>query len=709
MEKPISLRNISLKKAYSSDFDDILHDFYIPALEASVQYDRIAGFFSSSSLAIASRGISGLIKNGGVMKLIVSPKLSKKDLEIILSSQKEPEKYIEEKMMEELDKLENKFVRDHVLALGWMIANKKLEIKVAVVYNNEGKLSVYEDIQKEGIFHQKIGILKDSEGNTLTFSGSVNETAYAWLKNIEEFKVFRGWESSEEEYIKPDISKFNRFWNNQSERVKIIDIPSAVKNKFIRIAPDNIEEINLEDCYKKSKRKKRIELRDYQKEAIQNWLDNNKRGIFEMATGTGKTFTALGCLKRVIADDEKLLTVIACPYDHLVKQWKDCFEKFDLEANLIIADSSNYKWKKELANSIYDIKNGITDRIVVITTHDSFYRPDFIKIIKGCNSKKFLLVDEVHGAGSKERMAGLLEVYDFRLGLSATPKRYFDEDGTDIILGYFNESVSKKSTFEFPLSDAIDKGYLAPYEYKPYFIELTEEELQEYIEKSKNIARLYYSSKDNQEKKENLKLLCIIRQKIVVNAVNKFNALIQIIDDLEPINNCLIYCSEKQIKRVLNILSEKNIKKHKFTMGESTTPKKEYNGLSEREFILDNFSKGNYQALVAIRILDEGVDIPSAKYAIILASSGNPKEHIQRIGRVLRQNKDKERAVIYDVIVLPPLNKLSGNEFEIERKIIKKEIKRYKDIAESALNSLDCFQKIYDVEEKYNISDDNNY
>ena len=118
MANNINLKNISLKKAYSSDSDDILHDFYIPALEVSIQYDRIAGFFSSSSLAIAARGILGLIKNGGVMKLIVSPKLSKKDLGIILSSHEEPEKYIEEKMLEELDKLEDKFVRDHVLALG---------------------------------------------------------------------------------------------------------------------------------------------------------------------------------------------------------------------------------------------------------------------------------------------------------------------------------------------------------------------------------------------------------------------------------------------------------------------------------------------------------------------------------------------------------------------------------------------------------------
>ena len=252
----MSLKDLMLKKAYSSDTDDILHDFYISALKEAVEYDRLAGFFSSTSLAIAAKGIIGLIKNDGRMRLIISPKIDKKDLEAIKEAHSNPEKYIEEKMLKELEKLEDEFIRDHVFALAWMVANRKLDIKVAIAYDDKGNLLSYEDIQQYGIFHQKVGILKDREGNIITFSGSINETAAAWLGNIEEFKVFRSWEPAEKEYLREDISKFERYWKNESKKVQTIDIPYALKRKFIEIAPRSIDEINLEKWYKKPSRKK---------------------------------------------------------------------------------------------------------------------------------------------------------------------------------------------------------------------------------------------------------------------------------------------------------------------------------------------------------------------------------------------------------------------------------------------------------------------
>ena len=315
----MSLKSISLNKAYSSDSDDILYDFYIPSLKESIEYDRLAGFFSSKSLAIAARGILGLIEKGGTMRLIISPKLDKRDLEIIIDSHKKPEKYIEEKMLQELESLEDKFTRDHVYALGWMIANKKLEIKVAVACDNNGKLLSYEDIQQSSLFHQKVGILKDSEGNILTFSGSINETAAGWLGNIEEFKVFRNWEALEDDYVRIDILRFNRFWNNCSPKIKIIDMPHAIKEKLIKIAPVDIKQININSLYKP---KKKIRLFYHQEEAIESWISNGMIGIFEMATGTGKTFTALGCLKKSSKNFQKLVVVITCPYQHLIQQWK---------------------------------------------------------------------------------------------------------------------------------------------------------------------------------------------------------------------------------------------------------------------------------------------------------------------------------------------------------------------------------------------------
>jgi hypothetical protein len=281
-------KELMLKKAYSSDVDNILFDFYIPVLEHSVRYDRLAGFFSSSSLAVASKGIISLIKNDGYMRLIVSPKLHKRDLQAILSSQEDPEEYIEKLLISELDNLQEGFIKDHVSALGWMIANNRLELKVAIICNDEGDFLSYEEGEKQGIFHQKVGILYDSDGNILSFSGSINESANAWLNNIEEFKVFRSWNTNEEDYVKADVNKFESIWKNSAKRLKVLKVPEAVKRKFIEIAPDDIDQINWDKLYRK-KTNNKIILFPHQEEAVNCWFSNNMKGIFEMATGTGVT------------------------------------------------------------------------------------------------------------------------------------------------------------------------------------------------------------------------------------------------------------------------------------------------------------------------------------------------------------------------------------------------------------------------------------
>jgi len=705
----MSLKSISLNKAYSSDSDDILYGFYIPSLKESIEYDRLAGFFSSKSLAIAARGILGLIEKGGAMRLIVSPKLDKNDLEIIIDSYKEPEKYIEKKMLQELERLEDKFIRDHVYALGWMIANKKLEIKVAVTCDSSGKLLSYEDIQQSSLFHQKVGILKDSEGNILTFSGSVNETAAGWLGNIEEFKVFRNWETSEEDYVKADLLKFKRFWNNQSQRIRVIKIPNAVEKRFIELAPTDITEIDLQKLYKRSKKKKEITLWQYQNDAINAWFKSGMQGIFEMATGTGKTFTALGCLKNICEREKILITVIACPLNHLLKQWKNNIREFGISDEIIFADSSIYNWKNNMMDTLFDLKNEVINKLIILTTFATLSSEDFIKMINKIELNKMLIVDEVHGCGAPKVRIGLLNNYLYRLGLSATPKRWFDFEGTEELFDYFGGVV-----YEFSLKEAINtinpatgETYLVPYEYMPYFVELTEDELERYEEQTKKVAQNYFIIKDKKRKSEYFTLLLIKRQQIIKDASNKFIAFKEILNDINKILHCLVYCSYNQIGKVQDILnsySGQNIIQHKFTGREGKKPEDRFNGLSEREFLLERFAKGIYQVLVAMKCFDEGVDVPSTKIAIILSSSGNPKQFVQRRGRVLRRFPKKEKATIYDIIVLPPLLKILNPILsEIERKIIKKELRRYKEFASIALNAVDCYEKIEVIENNYNI------
>jgi superfamily II DNA or RNA helicase len=701
----MDLRNLSLKKAYSSDFDDILHDFYIPALKQSSEYRRLAGFFSSTSLAVAARGILGLIRNGGIMKLIVSPRLGKDDLDIILSSLQDPERIIEQRLLEELYHLEDEFARDHISALGWMVANGRLKIKVAVPNSGSGEPLACEDVERSGLFHQKVGIFRDSKGNTISFSGSVNETAAGWLGNIEEFKVFRGWEPSENHYVQADAAKFDRFWANQSWRVTVIDVPQAVEERLIDTAPADIEAIDLERHYTRLRETRRVELFGHQRDAVNAWLSNDMMGIFAMATGTGKTFAALGCLDRVLRVSRRLLVVIACPYQHLVQQWRGEITKFGVNYDeLVIADSSNALWKNTLADTLMDISLEYKDRVVVLTTHRTFSSDDFIGIIRDHKTtfKILLVADEVHGLGAKRSREGLVSEYDLRLGLSATPRRWFDTAGTNAIYDFFGGEV-----FCFGLKEAINtmnpatgETYLVPYRYVPRFAFLTAQEMEEYADKTRRIARLMGKAASDEEKDRYLESLLFARADIIKNARQKYEVLESIFDEMDPVTKwSIVYCSPRQIDRVMKIASKRMIIAHRFTMAEGTTPTQEYGGLSERDFLLKRFAEGKYQTLVAMKCLDEGVDVPPARTAILMASSGNPREYIQRIGRVIRRCPGKNEATIYDIVALPPLGDVSPELRDIERGIISKELQRYEEIARVAINNAEALAIISETTE----------
>jgi superfamily II DNA or RNA helicase len=700
----MSLRNVNLKNAYDSDIDNILIDFYSPALAVSVQYSRLTGFFSSTSLAVAAKGISGLIKNGGYIRLITGATFQEQDIVAIREAIDNPERVLEKTMLREFDNLEEEFVRDHIRALGWMVAKDRLKIRVAIVLDHNGYPLGLKDADKQGIFHQKVGILEDIDGNRISFSGSDNESAKGWQGNIEEFKVFRNWVDAESEYFQADLAKFQKFWLNNAKRTRVIDLPKAIEEKLIEIAPNSVEELNLEKWIRTTKPIAGVQLREYQKRAVDNWFENDKRGIFEMATGSGKTIAALSCLDQLSSKEDKLITVVSSPYVHLSEQWLTEANKFGIPGKKIIADSSRNKWKDALVDSIIDVENGVTEKLLVLTTHVTFSSNDFMGIIEDCkekapNQKILLIVDEVHGIGAPQRRMGLISQYDYRLGLSATPKRWFDFPGTDKIFDYFGNVV-----FEFSLKDAIDAGYLTPYVYKPHFTSLTREELELYEAETRKIAKAYYGSKDENEKDEIYTLLCIKRQKIIRNAIKKLAVFKELLDEISDVRYCLVYCSPQQIRRVQEILNEKNIIQHKFTEKEGTRAEERFGGISERDFLIKQFSAGTYHALVSMRCLDEGVDVPPARLAIMLDNSGNPREYIQRRGRVLRRYPDKERAVIHDIIVEPTIKSSTPQELgALERKIITKELERYRDFAKTAQNAADCLRIMENIEAMYGV------
>ncbi|PHJ13831.1 restriction endonuclease subunit R [Fervidobacterium sp. SC_NGM5_G05] len=693
----MSFKELYLKRTYSSEVDDILNDFYIPVLKKSVNYFRISGFFTSESLAIAARGILGLIKNEGQMKLIASPKLTSEDVKTIITAKEEPYKYISHILDKSIETLEDEFTKDHLFALGWMIANNKLDIKIAIIYKPEGTIMSFDEIASSGLFHQKIGIFIDNDGNIMSFSGSVNETLSGWQKNIEEFKVFRSWVEVEKEYALEDLKKFEKYWNNEATNLEVIDIPQAIREKLIQIVPKDFDINSLEKWYKNSDNKtKKIQLFKHQIDAIDSWGSNNYRGIISMATGTGKTYTAIGAIDRVIRENEKNFIVISVPYSHLIEQWYKSIRTYGLNINFVVkCFSENNRWYSDLKRYVRKLLLGQIKNLLVISTHDTLVSDKMNEIILDLKPdiQTLIVADEVHSIGSLKRRENLSKIFDYRLGLSATPKRMYDEFGNIFLKEYFGEIV-----YEFSLCDAIYSinpltytSFLNPYYYYPYLCLLTNEETKRYNELTNKILKLLGNSFDNIfeeiEKNEEIKTLLIRRSKIIKSARNKLKVLEKIIQDIESkhgeVSNTIIFTDDKLINQTLEILKSKKIYAVKFTQELSN---------KERIEILKDFGEGYIQALVAMKILDEGVDVPESKIAVIMSSSTNPREFIQRIGRVLRISDNKGYSYVYDIITKPAY--VEDSILNLESNLFRAERERVKIIAKCALNYKEVMDEI---------------
>lgn len=689
----MGLKEYSLKPAYYSDEDNLLKDFYIPVLSQATRYDRIAGFFCSNSLALAAVGISELVKKGGKIRLIANVVLSEQDQKVIREAIVQKEKDI----LDDIENIEDELKRSHIQMLGWMIKNNHLEIKIAVV--------------RKGLEHQKLGILHDNVGSVVSFSGSENETVYGWLHNDEQFHVFCNWIEGDKNHLNPEIERFNILWADKGKRVRVYSVSEAFNRGLIKNAPKSDEEFNslsyeavqnllteISQCREDQK----YSLRPYQEEARAKWKDNSFKGIFEMATGTGKTFTALSCLE--LLQNEPLVTVISAPFQHLVKQWEKELTGFNISTDLTLIADSSTNWKNRLVDSLLEANLGYLKKFIILTTHDTFSSTDFLNILKTYKKKLHycLIADEVHGLGSSKRKRGLIEEYDYRIGLSATPSRWFDESGTQILLEYFGGIV-----FEYGLKEALtninpetSETYLVPYEYIPIFAYLNNSEMDNYVAITASIIKKYNSAKSDEENSI-LDYLIFKRANIIKNAISKYDELESLLKKIaKGLNLTIIYCTPEQIDRISSLLKKLHIIFHKFTMDEGTYPDARFNGLTEREYILDNFLKKKYSILLAMKCLDEGVDIPPAKTGIIVASSGNPREYIQRIGRLVRRYPGKTSAKIYDFLTIPKPDYLPPDLKNLEVKILKKEFLRCEEVAKYASNNSEALRMLYSVKNK---------
>ena len=691
------LAGLSIAEEYRST-DHPLDEFYIPALRQATSYDRAAGYFDSKSLQFAAQGISGLLSNGGTMRLITSPRLSDADIEALESAENDEEinSVLTERLETTLfegDYLE--FVNtDRFKCLAWMIDEGYLEIKIAYL-NSTAESNPFNH------YHEKLGVISDGT-NRVAFSGSINETALAWTDNYESFDVFRSWKEGEQRRIQNKSEAFERLWNNDDEMVICRELPDAIEEGFAERSPGTVDGLPaLEQFFTEEGEgagsptdTDEIELWDHQKEAIRWWRTNDYKGLFAMATGSGKTFTALRAA-RLQADVR--LTVIVVPSKILIEQWKDEIQSIFGDDVDLLECSGDTNWKSEITSMVDPFGVGSIDavhglpRSVILTTIHTASSDSFLNYLTHVPENRLqIILDEVHRAGAPSFQSVFEINAGRRIGLSATPDRQWDEQGTEAIYEYFGGN----DPFEFTTREAIENGYLTKYEYHPIVCELKPYEFEDYAELSTEIeqltAQVNSSETVNQDTLDRLEHLLRERADIKKRAENKPEVFKKFLSTDHP-KPGLVFCEDtEQIEAIEQILND-----HPDTeYGVYTSTREE-----EQADAFYRFEKNAIDYLLAIKCLDEGVDIPDCSTALIIASSRNEREFIQRRGRVLRQSDAIDRAQIYDILVLPGLGAPADDERA--KTLVKQELERAKILMNAAENRDTVEQEIGSVLDSY--------
>ena len=706
------LSDVHFKHSYTSGYDEP-KDFFTEALIESCNFDLGLGFFSSSGIRSLSYGFALFIANGGKMRVVMNHILSKEDKEVIENGQKHLIEDFEDnilcdikKLIETLSKEDEQFFR----CLSYLISVDRIKF-VATVST------------KGGLGHDKYGIFKDEKGNKVAFIGSANFSQSALELNGETITVFTS--PNDDNRIAEYQTLFDQSWENDTPHlihIPIENVKTFIREKFPKASLTNLieEGINLRESigmdndvpqkYYKPISKRiidKIELKEQeprfpfpeerkiQIDAYNAWIGNGKKGMFAMATGSGKTVTALNCIRKQYKENGYYKAIIVVPTQALAMQWEHETKSFNFQN--IVSTHSDKDWKDVLSRYITRSLLDSTKSIILITTYATFNRNDiqlFLKKVRGIET--FIYVaDEAHNIGSQNSLKHLPEMINWRIGLSATPERIYDDLGTEKLYEFF-DSKPPKYTYRYTMKQAIEEGILCNYDYYPIFIELTSSEMEEYERISDQLRK--YIDADTGKYKPNAEKLLLKRKRIIHKAENKKIAISDLLEELkqkQKLDYTFVFVPEGyepdySINDSYNIDQDdihiideyaQMFKEHGYSYH------KYISGLDDAPSILQNFADGDIQILLSMKCLDEGVDIPRAEHAIFCSSTGNPRQFVQRRGRVLRKCKGKEKARIWDLIVTPP--NILDESNKIERNLFFNEVKRIVNFAALADNQID--------------------
>ena len=675
----MSFTDLDIQIRYRSEIHNFPRDFIIPVLSQTEVYKRGTGYFSTSSLIQLSVGLFEMEKHGGKIQLVCSPRLDKKDIEAIDYGYKARNEVIENALLREIKEPVSYFEEERLNLIATLISNGSLDLKIAFLEDEDGFR----------LYHEKIAVFIDKEGNRISYAGSVNESENGLDGNFESLYTFCSWkDSSQVDAVKLAEEDFNQMWNDETSKLRVIPFPEIVVKKLMTYKKNSIDWTTDEKeygykQYLKQHQKFRVpagvSLHGYQEETVQNWVMNGHSGIFDMCTGAGKTYTALAAMVHLAkALDDKLAVFIICPYIHLVSQWEeDVVQWTSVPVIIAHSKSPDIEWKNNLLKSYKRFRKEGSP-FVCITTNDSFAGDEIQQYITRFSGAQnvLLIVDEAHNFGSQQMVNVMPWNIRNRIALSATIKRHMDKSGTNKIEEFFGEKC-----IEYTLERAIADGNLVHYDYHPIPVYLSLDELYQYRSLSNKLKKYIVIKNGKMKISDAGKPIIFERTRLLAGAECKIGILLDMFKDYVNDNNILVYCGATSVtdestgeeKRQIDLVTEKlqkelNMSVKRFTAEES---------LLERQNIKTYFAQGMYQVVTAIKCLDEGVNIPGIKTAFIMSSSRNPKEFVQRRGRLLRKSENKKKAIIYDFITLPrDLDDVLPSNIDEDKTIIVGEIAR---------------------------------
>jgi len=685
------LNAFDFKPDYNKANDDIAEEFYLPCMENSIIYDRVSGYFGSTIYIIAWAALKQFVANGGKMRIICSPFIIDEDQAALVEgySARNSEQILDSLKKEINNLFGNEYLNKPARILACLVAIGVIDIKIAII-----KPEASPEIKR--LFHDKVGVFKDSIGNCVGFRGSMNETFKGLSSdgNIESIDVFPNWlDDRDRARVENVIKYFNELWTDNITSIQVYAFPSAVKELFTQnVDKDNWEELVEEvkaqlDLGKKwsaEKKKNGRTPRAHQVKALEAWEQNGRRGIFEHATGSGKTYTAMCAIRPAL--DKGEVPLILVPSKELLVQWeKELRETFcDIKFMLLICGGGHDVWKKQGYLSAWTASSANKKKLL-LSTIDTAASEQFLKNVSQ-GTHLFLIADEVHRLGSAYRKKVFRLDTGARLGLSATPRRYGDDKGTHEIFSYFGGIIPPP----FTLYDAISSGVLTKYFYYPHEIKLNQNEQANWDGITNKLSKLIASKMSNHTNMQEvlsdsqIKILLIQRARIIKNASAKVALAVKVLKNhFQYGQRWLIYCdNQKQLYTVLDLLKKNGFDAYDYHSAME----------GDRETTISYF-KINGGVLVSIKCLDEGIDIPAATHALILASSKNPREFIQRRGRILRKANNKPFAFLHDAIVTP--NKPEEGNTK-QNSIIEAELARAIKFGEWAENPT-CISKLRNI------------